>query len=76
MKLTTRNDSVHSLEGQLSESRKRFSAAQEEISRLEEQARELNLEMSMMKVQQERIEHNVSVYLFCLLTDLRGSINW
>jgi chromosome segregation ATPase len=57
--VVAKNDTVQCLEGQLAESRKRFALAQEELSKLEENVRETNLELSTTRAQQERLENNV-----------------
>lgn len=60
LQLSAKQDAIIGMQGQLDESHRKFSDAGEEISRLEEQLRDLGTELSASHGAQENLQHNVS----------------
>jgi len=61
VKVVAKAAAARSLEGRLSESRKHFSGSCNDVSKLEEQVRDLTLDLSTLRAQYQRLEHSVSV---------------
>jgi len=60
MQLSAKADVVQKLEGQLSQSRKHFSGSCDDVSKLQQQLREMTLQLSTQRAHNDTLQHGVS----------------